>query len=329
MTFTLDQLGQRLRELPIAAPDSDAVTAHVLAAARRAGADVAPRRRPILTVVVRPIAATLAALVGAWAVLYASPAAGAALAEAPGVGSVSSFVLENAGLGSGTSVTAEDAAAVHSGVTVRLVGASADSIRTVLLVRISPADYNVVGATLSDQFGTSYEELGGYGDLRTGDWALIFAPPSFAAAPLGMRFTLSLNIVRNGEGSVLPGAWRLNGTVLSHAGHTVAAPQSATIGQATVYFTPGTESDGVLQITAHVRGLSPDQIGLSKNAASGGLTVTVSDSSGRQLHAPTELLGEPGGWAIDIIAYGVTDHGRYTIVISIPGVGSVERRVAL
>jgi hypothetical protein len=243
------------------------------------------------------------------------------------------LVLKEAGLGTGSSVTSEDAAAAQSGVTLRLVGAIASPLRTVLLVKITPATYAFVGGTLTDQFGTSYELRDGYGDLRTGDWAIICAPPSFAAGPLGMRFTFTVDGMYDGQGSVVPGTWKVSGTVLSHSGRKVAPPAAASVGSGTMSFSSGTEADGMLEMTAHVRGVPIVQLPSIKQTGpldpSQILTVAVTDSSGKQLDASAAPREEPGGWAIDVIAYGVSDHGTYTIAISIPGSGTVSRTVAI
>jgi hypothetical protein len=37
----------------------------------------------------------------------------------------------------------------------------------------------------------------------------------------------------------------------------------------------------------------------------------------------------PDGFAIDITAFGASDHGVYTIRLSVKGVGSVERQIVL
>lgn len=326
MTFTLDELGQRLRDLPITRPDADSVVTNVMRLQRVP----ATRPRPLARVM-RPIAAALVGLVGLWGVFYFSPATGAVLAGAPGVGSMSAWVLDYAGLGTGSYVTAQDAAAAHSGVTVRLIGASANSLRTVLLLRVSPANYTFVGGNLTDQFTTSYDMRGGYGDSRTGDWAVIFAPPSFVAMALGMRFTLTFDGFEGG-GAIVVGTWSLSGTVLSHQGRSFTAPQPAALGGVTITFSSGTEADGVLELTAHLTGVTADQLGLGRKQRPGEvapLTVTMADSTGTQLEVPYSLAGEPGGLALDILAYGVSDRGTYTLTISIQGVGSVVRSIVL
>jgi hypothetical protein len=325
MTITNEELGRRLRELPITTPDPGLVATRVLHARRLPG----PRPRPIVRVA-RPLAAALVVVVALWGVFYFAPAAGATLAEAPGVGSFSSLVLGEAGLGTGTVVTSEDSAAANSGVTIRLVGAAANPLRTIVLLRISPAPDYPLEMTLKDQFGWSYEERSGYGDLRTGDLAMMFAPPSFVAQPLGMRFTLSIYGVETDAGPV-SGTWTLTGTVLVHSARSFAAPQQATVGRMTVTFSPGQEADGVLELTARIQGVTMQQLGLDHKQTSDvqPLTVTVTDSTGRELDVPFGFRPDPTGITLDIVAYGAGDHGTYTIRISVVGVGSVERSITV
>jgi len=326
MTITNEDLGRRLRELPITTPDPGSVATRVLHARR----PPAPRARPIVRVA-RPLAAAIMFVFALWGVFYFAPVAGAALADAPGVGSFSSFVLGEAGLGTGNAVTSEDSAASNSGVTIRLIGASANPLRTIVLLRISPATDMPIGMTLKDQFGWSYEERGGYGDLRTGDIAMIFGPPSFVAQPLGMRFTLLIDGVETGTGPVY-GAWTLKGTVLAHAARSFAAPQPATDGRLTVTFSAGQEADGVLELTARIQGVTMNQLGISGHKQTSDvqpLTVTVTDSTGRELDVPYGFKPDPTGITIDIIANGAGDHGTYTIRISILSVGSVERSITV
>jgi len=326
MTLTLEELGQRLRELPITTPDAGSVATRVLHARQVPDA----RPRPIVRVA-RPLAVALVLVVALWGVFYFAPAAGAALADAPGVGSFSSFVLGEAGLGTGNAVTSEDSAAANSGVTIRLIGASANPLRTIVLLRISPTTDTPGGMTLKDQFGWSYEERGGYGDLRTGDVAMIFAPPSFVAQPLGMRFTLLIDGVETGAGFVA-GTWTLTGTVLAHGARSFAAPQPATVGRMTVTFSSGQEADGVLELTAYIQGVTMEELGIGGRKQATDvqpLTVTVTDSAGRELDVPFGFGPDPTGVTLDIIANGAGDHGTYTIRIFVQGVGSIERSITV
>lgn len=327
MTFTLEELGERLRELPITKPDAGSVATRVL----HARPVPALRPRPIAVRLARPLAAVLVIFVALWGVFYFAPAAGSALADTPGVGSFSSFVLGEAGLGTGNSVTSQNSVATDSGVTIRLIGASASPLRTVVLVRVSPARDTPFNATLKDQFGWSYETRGGNGDLRTGDFALVFAPASFLAQPLGMRFKLSLNSVGSDSRPVL-GTWTLSGTVLAHGGRSFAAPPPATVGRMTVTFSNGREAAGVLELTARIQGVTMEQLGIGGHKQTSDvqpLTVTVTDSTGRELDVPYGFGPDPTGVTLDIIAYGASDHGTYTIRIFVLGIGSVERSITI
>jgi hypothetical protein len=322
----LDELGQRLRELPVEQPDPGAVAARVLANHR----SVATRRSWSLPPMVRPFAAVVAGLIVLWGVFYMSPATGAALADAPGVGTFSSFVLQEVGLGSGSSVTPENAVVSQSGVTIRLLGVSANPIHTLLLLNISPKTYLPMGASLTDQFGISYEERGGYGDLRTGDWAAIFAPPSGVASAVGMRFTLTFNGISTGQG-VIQGTWAFHGIALVHTGVTFSAPAAAAMGEVTITFSNGRVVDGILEMNARVRGVTMDQLGLSQKQTADAvppLLVEVYDSGGNQLAVPYDFGPDNTGLSIDVIAYGAADHGRYTLRISIQGFGSVDRSIS-
>lgn len=327
MTYTLEELGQRLRELPIASPDADSVVSRVLPGGRVATA----RPRPIVFRIARPLAAVLVIFVAFWGVFYFAPAAGAALADVPGVGPVSSLVLGEAGLGNGNSVTPQNSVATSSGITIRLIGATASPLRTVVLIRMSPSRDTPVGAaSLKDQFGWSYVAQGGYGDLRTGDSAFIFDPPTFLTQPLGMRFTLTINLVETDAGPV-SGNWTLTGTVLVNSGLSFAAPQPATVGGMTVTFSSGREAAGVLELTARIQGVTMEQLGLDQKQTSDvqPLIVTVSDSTGRELEVPFGFGPDPTGITLDIVAYGAADHGTYKIRISVLGYGTVERSVTI
>ncbi len=75
-----------------------------------------------------------------------------------------------------------------------------------------------------------------------------------------------------------------------------------------------------------------DQLGISGHKQTSDvqpLTVTVTDSTGRELDVPYGFKPDPTGITIDIIANGAGDHGTYTIRISILSVGSVERSITV
>ena len=199
-----------------------------------------------------------------------------------------------------------------------------------MLVRFSPAGVELAHATLTDQFGVSYEFHGGYGDLRTGDDALLFAPPNNVTSFLGMRFTLTLALM-DSSGQTVPGSWVIHGIALSNTAVNFRPPPSVSVGNVTIQFSGGREADGIIELTARLSGVTVDQLGLSRKQQPGEsppLDVRVSDSSGRVLDGTYVFAPDGDGISIDILAFGAPSHGTYTIRISIQGAGVVTRSIA-
>ena len=321
----IDELSERLRDLPLEQPDPKAVTLRVLAASR----SESTRREWSMPRPVRPLAAAVAALVVAWAVLYFAPATTVALADAPGVGSVSSFVLGAAGLGNGGAVVSESDTAAHTGVRVQLIGISANPIHTVVLLKLSPAGAVPSYATLNDQFGGSYEYRGGFSDLRTGDSAEIFSPPSGVDAALGMRFTITISVLGS-DRKALPGTWTVHGIALSHSGITIAPPQPGSAGGASVSFSGGRASDGIIELPVRVRGVTLDQLGISTKQQPGEappLNIQVVDKNGKALESTYDLAPDNDGISVTVYAYGSAAHGSYTVRITMLG-SELERSIS-
>src|SRR5260370_9969255 len=107
MNGSIDQLGERLRELPVDVPRPDVITARVLTGAARP----APARPPEFLAVA---AAFLVLVLASWGVLYFSPAAAAALADATGPGGFSGPILAPFAVAP-VNCTAENSAATSSG----------------------------------------------------------------------------------------------------------------------------------------------------------------------------------------------------------------------
>src|SRR5260370_29781356 len=87
MNSSIDQLADRLRELPLDVPRPDVITARVLTGAARP----APARPPGFLAVAAAFFGLVLASLG---VLYFSPAAAAALAVATGAGGFSGPILD-------------------------------------------------------------------------------------------------------------------------------------------------------------------------------------------------------------------------------------------
>lgn len=85
----LQELGDRVRRMPIERPDPANVTARLL----KLRASVRPRWSWSVPRPIRPLAAVVGVLLLAWEVLYIARVTGAALAGSP-VGPFSSFVLQ-------------------------------------------------------------------------------------------------------------------------------------------------------------------------------------------------------------------------------------------
>ena len=321
-----DPLAVRLRELALDRPDPRSMTVRVLAEA------VQGERRRAIPGLALAAAAVLVAVAGTWGFLYFSPVTGAALADASGTGRTASDVLRDVGLGAGATVSAQDSAATASGYRIQLVGASTDPIRTVILLKIMPADgMSFEGVRLTDQFGSSYELLEGVANTNTGDEALVFAPGRGLATSNGMRFSLDLSLVTTRAGGSLPGAWKVSGTVLPNAGTLLDAPAPGELGAGTLTFRQPRFAGGVLAFDADVRGLSPEQLGGSvPNGAKGqfALQAVLVDSAGSALPLNRRFSGSGGASRVEAMAFGVRP-GTYRLLLTLAGAGSLERTLVV
>ena len=326
MNQPTDQLAQRLRELQLDQPRPGPITVRVLAAAARP----APvRRLPRLA-----IAATLLllALPVTWGVLYLSPATAAALADASGPGGFSSEILDNVGLGTGSGITAQSSSATSSGYRVQLVGVYADSIRTVILLRVQPGAMVSGFPRLRDQFGTTYEMRGAEGNLETGDEAMIFEPPSGLVSLTGLRFTLEMNELMNMSPHSVHGGWTVKGVVLLNAVKHLAAPASGTLGRGTVTYIDARYGGRVVSIRAEVRGVSlagevPAANPGSKPTPRFDIKLMRPDGSLAQ-----RLLSE---WksSSDVAELDATwvniEPGTYSVILTLAGEGQLQRALVV
>jgi hypothetical protein len=322
MTQTDDRLAERLRELTLDRPDPRSLASRVLAVAAQ------PERQQAIPRPLLVAAAMLVAIAGAWGVLYFSPITGAALADASGGSATASDVLRAVGLGAGATVSAQNSTATASGYRIQLVGASTDSIRTVVLLKITPADaMSFVGVNLSDQFGSSYELLEGVATTNTGDEALVFGPPRGLAARTGLRFSVDLRLVSTRAGGTVPGAWKVSGTVLPDAGTLLDPPAPGGLGAGTVTFRQPRSAGGVLAVSADIAGLSTEQLGAS--VPSGGkaqlaLQAVLVDPTGTELPMNIRVSGADGVSRFDAVAFGIHP-GTYRLRLTLASGGSLER----
>ena len=255
--MAIDTLEQRLTDLVIGAPDAGRVTALVLSRPR------APRKR----VLPRLMALGAVTVVIAAGVFYFVPAAGAALADAP----IAGDLLRDAGLtGAGTQVTSVGAVASSSGVRLQLIGAYADSTRTVLLLHANPAvdPFGVPGydIQLTDQFGRSYNMQSGQTDSRTGQVIVQFEALAWPDALTGARITFKVTAVQRTcvaaafcsdpvpDGPMVAGSWVLPATLGVDEGTVLPMPAAAQLGAARFQFTSVRSSTATIGIEIQVTG---------------------------------------------------------------------------
>jgi hypothetical protein len=213
---------------------------------------------------------------------YFAPKYQRALADS-GVGPISQRFLSAVGLRAGD-VTVVGDSATSAGHTLKLVGAYADGLRTVIFVSVdgkgvtgnpkeygrNPGEWGISFdlATLTDQFGHSY---GGQGVVGPTD--LQFQPLAWPASDVGGRLTLHITgiwapwkIAEQGANKVIDtealtthGDWSLHVTLISAPYHTIAlpAPLHTPMGDYTFTGISASETEMVLHWT--VSGPAIDQ----------------------------------------------------------------------
>jgi len=322
MNQPIDQLAQRLRELPLDQPRPGPITVRVLVAAGRP----APARR--LSHLAIAVAVLLAALPVAWGVLYFSPATAAALADASGPGGFSAEILDNFGLGA-ENVTAQNSSATSTGYTVHLVGAYADSIRTVVLLKMDPAGFMAGMPQLSDQFGTGYHPRSGEGNLLSGDQVISFQPASWLASGTGMRFTMTFNEIYLLGGERVVGSWTVKGVVLLKTGKSLQTPSSGSLGSGTVRFTEVRYVGRVVSIEAEVRGVSlegevpPVKQGTKPSPR---FQVELAPTDGGPRKPANSFSWSSSGDVTKLqLVFVNVDPGTYHLVLALAGEGELQR----
>jgi Domain of unknown function (DUF4179) len=236
---------------------------------------------------------------------YFAPRFATALASIPFVNSVTGPVLGATGLANVSGqVTALSDSSESAGISVQLIGGYADAIRTVLFLHVkAPGDVVLQGDTLTDQFGTTYTELGSYGNTASGASALEFSPLSGPAAAVGARLTLHISHVSSDGGPDVSGSWQLSGTILATETTNLPAPEAGFLGPASLRFTEALHSPNAVELRFTVSGLSAAQ---ASDPASH-LTTIVTDDHGAVVPILSErsVSGSSGiGWVVDWVPDG-------------------------
>jgi hypothetical protein len=319
--MTVDALERRLQELELESPDAGRVTARVVAR-------LAPPRRRVSRLVTAPLASVLLVLL----VAYFAPAADLAIAERTHWGAE---VLQWAGLvGASDRITALNASATSSGYRLDLLGAYADSSRTVLIMRANPTISGADGysTNLTDQFGRSYRFASSISNLQTGDIVLEFEPMAWPDSITGARITLHVHQLSSTEHSNVTGTWELTAALGVDAARSLPAPQPGDLGPAHFRFTAASYTPATVEIDVDVTGVSSQDLnrvvpdGLKGQPA---LLIELIDPSGPIPGGTRESSGDQNGEHIRIMAYRAAGAGNYILRVSYYGYGSFDRVIKI
>lgn len=328
--MTPDFLEQRLAGLTVDVPDAGRITARVLSPAAM------PRRRHLARVAALAVA-TLALML---AVLYFVPAADAVLADAP----IAGDLLRDAGLvGAGNRVTAVGAVSTSSGYRVELVGAYADSTRTVLLLHSKPAIWlSVVQPELKDQFGRTYPFRSARGNALTGNVVLQFEALGWPDAITGARITLHMTMVepvtcsaspsRNATdvicnpGQPVVGSWTLPATLGVDEGTTLAVPAPAHLGPGTYRVTSVRSTAATIAVDIEVTGVTAAD--LARRIPDGGkgqavFTIELFGPTGERVTSSVGTSDNEHGVHLSLLGYRFTP-GDYHVHMTHLGSGEFD-----
>jgi hypothetical protein len=320
--MTADLLEERLQKLSVATPDAGRVATRVLSRASKRQA----RRLP------RVAAAGLATVALVVLIAYFVPAADTALASVP----IAGDMLRDAGLvGAAGRITSVGSESSSSGYRLKLVGAYADSARTVLLLRADPPiDFSPTPIVVTDQFGRSYQFQNGSANLQTGDSVLQFEALAWPDAITGARITLHLSSVQTadqtGPGTVVAGTWTLPATLGVDEGTTLALPDPATLGPAHYRFTSVSYTPATVAIDMEVTGVSFSYLTLDIPTGLGkpmpAFNIELIDPNGQIIDGSStmsyDLLGRT---QIHFKGFRLGAQGRYVLRVSYVGAGQFER----
>ncbi|HYS01990.1 MAG TPA: hypothetical protein VET82_06540 [Candidatus Eisenbacteria bacterium] len=321
-------LARRLATLEIPVPPElvPRVMAARRPAARVGGVRLVPRLSAAVALVVLAFGAAS----------YFAPRFSQALADAPLLGNATGPLLRSVGLaGLDGRITTFSGAAVSSGYRVELIGGYADAIRTIVLLRVQPADRSVLlsngtGVTLTDQFGRRLELKGGVADEQTGQEVLEFEPITGPAASLGARLTLqaatltAFAATRDG----LQGDWELHATIALDESRALTPPGLGRLGTMTVMFTRVTATATALEVQLHVQGGGPGALSrVIPDALKGhpAFSMHLWAPDGTPAQALTTRVDDALGLVDTVWVRSAA--GVYRLVVSDEGMGTIERTI--
>jgi hypothetical protein len=321
--MTTELLEKRLQNLSVETPDAGRVAARVLSRASRRRA----RRLP------RALAAGVATVALLVLIAYFVPAADTAVASVPFAGDL----LRDAGLvGAADRITSVGSEATSSGYRLQLVGAYADSTRTVLLLHADPA-IDIGGPLamqLTDQFGRSYFLQGGTANLRTGDSVLQFDSLAWPDGITGARITLHISSVNTadetGPGQPVAGSWTLPATLGVDRATALPSPADANLGPAHFHFRSLSYTPATISIDMDVTGVSSEELGrIIPDGRKGtpALTINLFDPSGELINGSGGSGGNDifGAVHIQFLGFRLGHAGKYVLRVSYAGEGQFER----
>jgi hypothetical protein len=326
--MTTDLLEQRLHDLAVPTPDAGRVSARVLA--------TQPSRHQRRAI--RIAAAPVALIVLAALVAYFVPAADTALADVPFAGDL----LRSAGLvGARDRITSVGSSATSSGYTITLVGAYADSTRTVLLLRSDPPSLPAGGfdISLTDQFARTYQLHGGTTNMLTGEATIEFDALAWPDALTGARITLHVKSVQAiGPGpdfksrGVVRGEWNLAATIGVDEASPLPLPAPAATGSIHYRFTSVTYTPATIVIDMFVTGTTAQEMNTRIPDGRKGtpeFTMAVQEPNGDVMN--TWLLGEQEqqGVRVHYLFYRSGGSGEYVLRFNYVGQGGFQRVLSI
>lgn len=328
-------LAQRLAALSLQMPAT--LTAIVLSRASRPSIERRAHRPAWATAA---LAACLV-LVGVIAGSYFAPRFQQALAQSPLVGSPITALLHGAGLDPlANRFEPVSSSSTSSGYRLELTAAYADANNSYVILRTSPAIFAFPrDATLTDQFGRSFELRGGVGQAD-GSELVTFSGVGWPDDVVGARLTLHVHSLdRTTEtGGTVSGDWTLHAVLDVEAAKPYPHPMPAAghLANNTVQVTQITASSATVKIQLHVTGPLAKHLGDLVGQEITNVTKPHPAFEVRLL-GPDGQEAQPleGGQASDLTGTMVTQTwlrprpGLYRLAITYESVGEVDQQIDL